>query len=123
MEVITIVFSIEYFEENDTCPVVEFIESLSTKEAAKILREIDLLEKYGLSLGMPYIKKLEGTDELWELRIKHSSNSFRVFYFHYVDGLFVLLHAIKKKTEKTPKKDIELSLSRIRRYKERKKSL
>jgi len=123
VEVITIVFSIEYFEENDTCPVVEFIESLSTKEAAKILREIDLLEKYGLSLGMPYIKKLEGTDELWELRIKHSSNSFRVFYFHYVDGLFVLLHAIKKKTEKTPKKDIELSLSRIRRYKERKKSL
>jgi len=81
---------------------------------------IDLLEEFGFSLGMPYIKKIAGTEELWELRIKHSTNAFRIFYFHYVDGLFVLLHGIKKKTEKTPQKDIHISLSRIKKYHKRK---
>lgn len=65
---------------------------------------------------MPYIKKITGTDELWELRIQYGSNDYRVFYFHYTQGLFILLHAIKKKTDKTPPRDIETALSRIKKY-------
>lgn len=111
--------AIEYYEENGDIPVIDFLESLSAKEQAKILREIDLLEEFGFSLGMPYIRKMEGTKELWELRIKQSSNNYRVFFFHYVDGVFVLLHGIVKKTEKTPKRHIDVALDRMKKYKER----
>jgi len=113
-----ITFSVEYYEENGKSPVIEFYNDLSEKEVAKILREIDLLQRFGLSLGMPYIRKMEGTDELWEMRIAHSSNIFRVFFFHYHEGRFILLHGLKKKTMKTPKRDIDVSLDRIKKYKE-----
>jgi phage-related protein len=79
-----------------------------------------LLQTFGFSLGMPYIRKIAGSDELWELRIQFGSNDYRVFYFHYAKGLFILLHAIKKKTDKTPTRDIATALSRIKKYYQRK---
>ena len=48
-------FEVEYYQENDGAPVVDFISDRSPKEQAKILREIDLLEEFGLFLGMPRI--------------------------------------------------------------------
>ena len=105
-----------YSDDNGENPVLNFILTLSDKEQAKILREVDLLEKFGFSLGMPHIKKIIGTNDLWELRVKHSSNNFRVFYFHFIDNKFVLLHAIRKTTQKTPKKDINLALKRQINY-------
>lgn len=56
---------------------------------------------------------MQGTDNLWELRIKQSSNNFRIFYFCYTGNKFVLLHGIRKTTAKTPKKDIQISLKRL----------
>ncbi len=119
LEVINM-YDIIYFTDGDSNPIVEFLLTLSPKEQAKILREIDLLEKFGFSLQMPHVKKMAGTDDLWELRVKQSSNNFRVFYFHYIDNKFVLLHAIRKTTKKTPKKDITLALKRKDQYKQRK---
>ncbi len=116
-------YTIEFFEENEIFPVAEFINTLSTKEKAKILREIELLRAFGFSLGMPYIRKIAGTDELWELRIQCGSNDYRIFYFHYIKGIFILLHAIKKKTDKTPVRDIQMALSRIKKYYQRKEDL
>lgn len=54
---VTILFEIEYYTENNKCPVYEFIKSQIPKDQAKILKEIDLLAEFGLSLGMPYIKR------------------------------------------------------------------
>ena len=62
-------YKIKYYSENHISPVVEFIQNQSSKEQAKILREIDMLEEFGLFLGMPHIKKLKGYNDLWELRI------------------------------------------------------
>lgn len=76
------------------------------------IREIDLLEEFGLSLGMPHIKKLVDSDDIWELRTKISTNSYRVFYFTYENKSFVMLHAFQKKSNKTPRRDIETALSR-----------
>lgn len=117
-EVISL-YEVEYYVENDYCPVSEFISNQSPKVQAKILREIDLLQEFGFYLGMPYIRKIQGDKDLWELRIKHSSNIFRVFYFCFTGGKFVLLHAIKKTTEKTPKNDLHIALARKARYLER----
>lgn len=115
-------YSVEYYNRNGRSPVLNFIQNLSTKEQAKILREIDLLEEFGLALGMPYIRKMQGVDNMWELRIKYSSNNFRIFYFCLTDSRFVLLHGIKKKSNKTPIKDLKLAIARKQRYLEENKS-
>ena len=112
-------YEVIYFTDGDTSPVVDYMMTLSPKERAKILREIDLLEKFGYQLGMPHSKKMTGTDELWELRIKLASNNHRVFYFHFINNKFVLLHAFRKKSQKTPKKEINLALKRIKQHKQR----
>ena len=108
--------NIVYYSENGSYPVVEFIKSLPKKDAAKILREIDLLEAHGFFLGMPHIKKMSGTDSLWELRIKHSSNNYRVFYFHYLNNQFVLLHGFLKKSQRTPKTELKIATERMNKF-------
>ena len=107
-------YKIKYYLEDGQSPVVNFIKEQSSKEQAKILREIDLLEEFGLSLGMPHIKKLKGYNDLWELRIKHSSNIFRIFFLNYKNGILVLLHGFQKKSNKTPKREINKALNRIK---------
>jgi phage-related protein len=110
-------YEIEYYLENSQSPVVEFIKQLNLKEQAKILREIDLLQEFGLFLGPPHIKKLEGPyNKLWELRVKQSTNDFRIFFFCFSQGKFVLLHGIRKTTNSTPKNALELSLRRLNNY-------
>ena len=109
-------FNIIYYTENEKSPIVEFMLKLPPKDRAKILREIDLLEKHGFALGMPSIRKMKGTDNLWELRIKQSSNNYRFFYFQHIADTFILLHAIHKKTQKTPKRDIDTAIRRMNKY-------
>jgi hypothetical protein len=66
-------WKIEYFETaKGKCPVQEFIDSLDTRSKAKIARTLDLLEEFGIKLGMPYAKHVEG--DLWELRTRAGSN-------------------------------------------------
>lgn len=110
-------YKIKYYSENHISPVVEFIQNQSSKEQAKILREIDMLEEFGLFLGMPHIKKLKGYNDLWELRIKHSSNIYRILFFNYKDGIFILLHGFKKKNNKTPKREINKAIHRLNKIK------
>ena len=89
---------------------------MSKKERSKILRNIALLERFGLSLKEPYIKSLK-IQELRELRIIFSSKIFRLLFFHYKEKIFVILHAFVKKTRKTPTKEIRIALERKKQYK------
>ncbi len=61
----------------------------------------EALAVHGLALGMPYIRHLE--DEIWEIR----PTSDRVLFFSFADDCFVMLHHFIKKTQKTPRKEIE----------------
>ena len=114
-------WNIEFYEtEGGRFPVKEFLDSLSTKHKTKAQFVIDLLGEYGPMLKEPFTKNLSGT-KLKELRIKASPNIYRIFYFTYIEMRFVLLHSFTKKTEQTPRKEIEVAESRmenyIRRYK------
>ncbi|KUO78206.1 MAG: hypothetical protein APF81_26480 [Desulfosporosinus sp. BRH_c37] len=110
-------YEIEYYTEKSYCPVIEFISGLPSKAQAKILREIDLFEQFGLYLGYPHKKKLEGSyNKLWELRIKQSTDNFRIFYFGFDQGKFILLHGIRKTSKKTPKTDLDISIKRLTNY-------
>ena len=74
-----------------------------------------------------YVDSIKGDKYagLMELRTKQANNIFRTFYFVVVKDeetkteKAVLLHAIQKKTDKTPKKELETALSRMKDYKSR----
>lgn len=102
---------IEYYESpTGRSPVVEFIDSLDAKSKARIARTFDLLEEFGINLGMPYARQLER--QLWELRVRHGRNRYRIIYFLYTRQTFVLLHGFTKKTGPVPRVDMEIAESR-----------
>jgi len=107
-----------YCDSKGNVPVKDFILMQAPKAKAKILHYLDLLKQFGLTLGQPYTKKLAGTD-IWELRIHHSSNYYRILYFAFTGRKFILLHSFLKKAKKTPKSEIMIAMDRISDYKQR----
>ncbi len=91
-------------------PVKDFIHKQNKQTIAKVLHTIELLEEFGPNLRMPYSKKI--ASNLYELRVS-GKEAVRVLYSN-IKGIFYLLHAFKKKARKTPKKEIEIALDRLR---------
>lgn len=88
-------------------PVKEFIEEQEATYA-KALHAIRLLTNNGPFLKPPYIKKLQG--KLYELRIS-GAVAIRIFYTIH-NNEYYLLHAFKKKSQKTPTQEIKTALDR-----------
>jgi phage-related protein len=104
-------WNIEYYRSgNGKYPVEEFIKSLEVKPQARIAKTMDLLEEFGIELGMPYARYLE--KQLWELRIRLGRNRYRIIYFLPSGRTFILLHAFSKKTDAVSRADIEIAKSR-----------
>lgn len=113
---------IEFYEkESGEAPVEEFLNSLPPKHMAKAIREIDLLEEYGIELSFPHTKNIEGKKYkgLWELRVQVASDISRIFYFMPEGSKFVLLHGFVKKTEETPTRELDIAISRMEDYRRR----
>ena len=87
-------------------PVKEFIDSLPIKEQAKVFAYIAELKERGRQLRRPAADYLR--DGIYELRPRDN----RVFYFFFMKNNVVLLHAIKKKTDKITGGDLALCLKR-----------
>jgi len=68
-----------------------------------------------------YLKHITGSNGIYEVRVKLSSNIWRVFCFFDQDKLVVMMNGFQKKTQKTPKNEIQKAI-RIREeyYKEKK---
>ncbi len=114
-------WEIEYYAAtNGQIPVKEFVEALNVKERAKVARTIDLLEEFGINLGMPYAEHVEG--ELWELRARLSHNRYRIIYFLNTGDVFVMLHGFVKKTQRISKNEIEIAKTRLRDYMSQRRS-
>jgi len=56
-----------------------------------------------------YLKHLENTDSLFEIRVEVGSDIYRVFCFFDKDQLVILINGFRKKSQKTPKREIELT--------------
>jgi len=78
---------------------------METSAKTRVARTLDLLEEFGIELGMPYAKHLE--KQLWELRIRQARNRYRIIYFLASGQKFVLLHGLTKKTGPVPRSDLE----------------
>lgn len=63
-----------------------------------------------------YLKHLEGTDGLYEIRVKIGSDIFRIFCFFDEGKIIVLANDFQKKTKKTPKSEIEKALKIKKEY-------
>jgi phage-related protein len=78
----------------------------------KIIEAIEALER----VPSNYLKSIEGAKGLFEARIQLASNIWRVFCFFDNDRLVILLNGFQKKTQKTPKKEIEKAIRLMAKY-------
>ncbi len=97
-----IVFFKSYFQD--------FFNKQSKKVKAKIVWTFDLVEDLQ-SVPTTYLKHIENTDGLYEIRVQLGNNIFRIFCFFDQRQLIVLANGFQKKTQKTPKQEIELALT------------
>ena len=95
-------------------PVKEFLDTLNSRQAANIIEAMDLLKNFGLQLKEPYVKFVG--DKLYELRVKDPDGIYRVLYFAASGKKFVMVHGFKKKTQKTPAKELAKAKKRMKEY-------
>ena len=90
-------FNIEFYKDKESkrCYIEEFLDSLDTKSRVHTLRNIQLLSDFGYSLREPYSKNID--DGIFELRI------------FYKDKNIILTNGFIKKTNKTPKNEINIA--------------
>jgi phage-related protein len=114
---------ITYKDQNGKDEIAAYIQELNSKidaskdarvKYSKILRYIDRLRAYGVSVGEPTVKHIEGT-ELWELRPLRD----RIFFAYWKDDVFILLHHFVKKTNKTPPQEIKQAERNLKDFLER----
>lgn len=104
-------WNVKFFQtDRGEYPVKDFIEEQDENTRARLIHAIELLETSGPFLKPPYIKKLQ--DKLYELRV-FGQVAIRIFYTIH-NNEYYLLHAFKKKTQKTPSKELKTALDRMK---------
>jgi phage-related protein len=101
-------------------PIAEFLDNLSSKNAQKVAWVLNIIEEMDVVPGQ-YFQKMVNTDDIWEVRVRAGSDIFRLLGFFDGAKLVVLSNAFQKKTQKTPRKAIEVAEERKRDYFRRKK--
>lgn len=95
--------------------VMEELDELPKDMRAKLDRIVHLIEELGLhKVREPYVKPLQ--DKLWEMRVKGRDGIARAIYVTIKDRRIVILHAFRKKTQKTPRGAIKMALSRMKEF-------
>lgn len=89
------------------------VEALPVDMRAHLQRIAELIAAHGLErVGVPYVKHLEG--KLWELRLKGRDGIARSLYVTASGRRIVILRTFVKKTQATPRREIELALARAK---------
>jgi len=89
------------------------VEALPEDMRARLVRIVQLVEEKGLErVDGPHIKHVEG--RLWEMRLKGRSGISRALYVVVVRHRVVIVRVFVKKTEKTPRREIDLALARAK---------
>jgi len=109
-----------YKTQSGKIPVKEFLDSLNSKHAQKVAWVLELIERLD-QIPVQYFKKLKSTDDIWEVRARVGSNSFRLLGFIDDNEFVILTNGFAKKSQKTPKKEINLAEQRKADYLSRKR--
>ncbi|MFA7420411.1 MAG: type II toxin-antitoxin system RelE/ParE family toxin [Melioribacteraceae bacterium] len=108
----TIIFYKDYFEE--------FFVKQRNKVKDKIIWTFEIIEELK-QVPETYLKHIENTDGLYEIRVQQGNDIFRIFCFFDRGQLVVLANGFQKKTQKTPKKEIEKAVKIKEEYEGEKK--
>jgi len=105
-------FTYDFAKIDDKVPMIEFLESLSIKERAKIFAYIDKLIELKNNRIQPKenLSKHIG-DGIFELRVSFDNRIARNFYFYESGRQIIFTHGFVKKGQKTPKGEIEKAVS------------
>jgi phage-related protein len=94
-----------------TVEVQEELDALPRDMRASFERIVGLIQAFGLErIHEPYIKHLD--DKLWEMRLKGKDGIARAIYMAATGKRVVILRVFTKKTQKTPRREIELARQR-----------
>ncbi len=107
----TIVF---YVEEGGSEPVRAFLASLDQRTQARFDWSIEQLRLRNTQAREPLVKHLEG--KIWELRRASDTNIYRMLYSFLPGSRLLFLHGFQKKTQKTPRREIDLAAARLARF-------
>jgi len=97
----TIIFYKDYFEK--------FFVKQRQKVRDKIIWTFDLIENLPRVPEL-YLKYIENTEGLYEIRVQTGSDIYRIFCFFDKGQLVVIANGFQKKSQKTPKQEIEMAL-------------
>jgi phage-related protein len=113
-------WEIEYYQTAaGSNPVAEFVDGLSPQAQAKFIRSVELLEQYGLLLREPWVKSIPNVPKLRELRFTSFGEIYRFFFFAVSGRKLIFLHAFKKKTQETPRRELQTAGARMKDYVQR----
>lgn len=88
------------------------VEALPTDMRARLARIANIIEELGLErMGAPHVKHLEG--RLWEIRLQGRSGISRALYVAATGRRVVIVRVFVKKTEKTPRREIDLARAEL----------
>jgi phage-related protein len=110
----TVIF---YVDANGGNPVRTFLEGLDLRTQARLRRAVELLVQRNVLAGEPLVRHLEG--KLWELRVESNTNIYRIVYAFSAGRRIILLHGFQKKTQKTPRREIETAVRRFEDFQTR----
>ena len=99
----------------------DFYKSQKQKVKDKILWTFRIIETQK-QIPKEYLKHIEGTEGLYEIRVQQGSDIFRVFCFFDEGKLVVLANGFQKKSQKTPKSEIVKALKIKNEYETEKQS-
>src|SRR4030066_1316675 len=105
---------------NGSRPVELFLDTLTGKQAQKVLWVLQLIEELDV-IPRQYFKKLVDHEGIWEIRIQHRNDIFRLLGFFDGGTLLILTNGFVKKSQKTPLQDLELAIRRKHEYLARRK--
>lgn len=103
-----------YLDEQGHSPVEEFLEGLDLRTQARFEWSIEQLCVRNISAREPLVRHLE--DKLWELRRESQTNIYRLLYAFLSGKRILFLHGFQKKTQKTPRREIELAHRRLAEF-------
>ena len=99
-------------------PVEEFLDALSDRHAQKVAWVLRLIERLEI-VPQQYLKKLVGTEDLWEVRVQIGGHSYRLLGFFDGRQLLILTSGFAKKQQKIPVREIEVAYARRTEYLDR----
>ncbi len=104
-------FEIRYYSESVQVQILELPDTLAARYIVLTRRMLAI----GPNLGEPHTKAMGGG--LFELRLKGAEGIARVFYCMLIGKRIVMLHSFVKKSQRTPKQELEVAQSRLKEIK------